>query len=83
MEKQPVISSSRRNFIKVAAVTAYVAPLIASMPAHATYGKTGSAPQKPPVNGVKPEKPPVSHKKKYYKKKRYSKYFRKSRSRRG
>ena len=37
-----VDGSSRRKFIKIAAVTAYVAPLIASMPAQATSYGSGS-----------------------------------------
>lgn len=34
--------ANRRNFLKKAAVTAYVAPLIVSTQAHATYSSTGS-----------------------------------------
>ena len=50
MDKQnKVDGTSRRKFIKIAAATAYVAPLIASMPAHATFKKTGSQVVKKPV----------------------------------
>ncbi|MBL4852206.1 MAG: hypothetical protein JKY90_08010 [Gammaproteobacteria bacterium] len=42
-EKNKVDGSSRRKFIKIAAATAYVAPLILSMPAQATYTNSGSA----------------------------------------
>lgn len=44
-----VDGTSRRKFIKVAATAAYVAPLIASMPAHATFTSNGS-------NAVKPKR---------------------------
>ncbi len=43
-EKNKIDGSSRRKFIKIAAATAYVAPLILSMPAQATYRKSGSNP---------------------------------------
>ncbi len=39
-------NDSRRKFIKIAAASAYVAPLIASMPAHATFKSNGSQPVK-------------------------------------
>ena len=43
MDKQSKVDgSSRRKFIKIAAATAYVAPLIASMPAQATSFGSGS-----------------------------------------
>ncbi len=43
MDRQnKVDGSSRRKFIKIAVATAYVAPLIASMPAQASYRKSGS-----------------------------------------
>lgn len=35
-------NSSRRSFLKKAAVTAYVAPVIMSTQAHATYSSNGS-----------------------------------------
>jgi len=39
-------NDSRRKFIKVAVVSAYITPLIASMPAHATFKSHGSQPVK-------------------------------------
>lgn len=46
--KTKIDGINRRKFIKAAAATAYVAPLIASMPAHATFKSSGS-------NAVKPK----------------------------
>lgn len=63
--EKKVDGASRRKFIKIAAATAYVAPLIASMPAQATYGHTGSKTVKKKV-----------WKKSVYRKKAYKKYNR-------
>ena len=46
MSTDKQINGSRRFFMKVAIVAAYVAPAIASMPAHATFKNTGSQPTK-------------------------------------
>lgn len=77
MDKQnKVDGNSRRKFIKIAAATAYVAPLIASMPAHATFKSNGS---KTVTKKVWPKKKIY---RKIFKYKRYSKYNRYNKYRR-
>lgn len=67
-------NGSRRKFIKVAAASAYIAPLIASMPAHATFTSNGSKPVK------KVWKKPVWRRKTIYRtRSRFSQYRRYSR----
>jgi len=68
VNEKKVDGTSRRKFIKIAAATAYVVPLIASMPAHATFKSSGSKPVK------KVWRKPVWRRKPVYKK--YSKYNR-------
>jgi len=68
--EKKVDGTSRRKFIKIAAATAYVAPLIASMPAHATFKSNGSEPVR------KVWKKRVWRKPVYRKYNRYSRYNR-------
>jgi len=70
--EKKVDGTSRRKFIKIAAATAYVAPLIASMPAHATYKSSGSAP-------VRQSPKPVRRRRRVFRKPVYRKYNRYSR----
>lgn len=42
MSKKQETSKSRRKFVKIAVTTAYVAPLVVSMPAKANFIYTGS-----------------------------------------
>ncbi|PCH60865.1 MAG: hypothetical protein COC05_02885 [Gammaproteobacteria bacterium] len=69
MEKQnKVDGSSRRKFIKIAAATAYVVPLIASMPAQATSYGSGSK------QVVQPAPAPVKQAPKHRSGVKYNKY---------
>ena len=74
VNEKKVDGTSRRKFIKIVAATAYVVPLIASMPAHATFKSSGSKPVKKVWRKPVWRRRPVWRRKPVYKK--YSKYNR-------